>query len=30
MNANMRTIEQIKSLAPEQSNGSVVKIDGDL
>ena len=30
MNATMRTIDQIKALAPEQSNGSVVKIDGDL
>lgn len=30
MNATIRTIDQIKALAPEQSNGSVVKLDGDL
>lgn len=30
MNANARKVEQIKALAPEKSNGSVIKIDGDL
>lgn len=30
MNTTLRTIDQIKSLAPEQSLGSTVKFDGDL
>jgi len=30
MNSNMRTVDQIKALAPEQSQGSVVKMNGDL